>query len=713
MVPHRLELGLPFGEPDLVAHSAACRHSNGTPMPRAAVTSSPASGASSSPLGDVALHDEALGEFLVPSVVTSDGRNGDAEPLSLSAGGGSSSSKPTTTTRMSIHAASSPSNRASYSALMEHPAADSSEVHHPQSDPAASPSNHAASSSRFVRFTTHPLFKILVAGAGFTADAYDLFIMNLVLVLLKYTYDNESDSDSSILADAVLAGSVIGQLLFGILADRLGRRKGFIATLSLLTVGATLSACSFSLGSVGVFGMLAFWRFILGVGIGGEYPLAATVSSESAGDVVEGRGRRVAGVFSMQGIGSILAPLVVLSLLGMSGPGHTQVVWRLSLAIGALPGIGMIYFRLQMKESKVFEKAQLEAAELLSAANDAASSSSDLDPPRRSTFLHRLSLLLCSGFSIFRPSYWRTSGHGAVFRMYWREFAGTAGSWFIVDVIFYGQGLFSSQVLGRWYSQPHREDAEEVHAYLIEVATSTLILGLLALPGYWCAVAFIDILGRKKLQMVGFLGMTLMYSLCGALLPVLTEARTVFFLLYGLTFFCINFGPNTTTFVIPSEAFPTKYRATLHGASAAAGKLGAVLGGAIMPTMLPEEGSTSEEGEAALARVMYLCAGLSAFGAGWTWWFTQETRFRQLGGGAVKSSGTHAGENGSFDAEASPRDEEADTAEGMNVHASSSRSGSMSKDNAAAVDDVLANLASIGGDETLDSKSDLQYSPMI
>ncbi len=105
-------------------------------------------------------------------------------------------------------------------------------------------------------------------------------------------------------------------------------------------------------------------------------------------------------------------------------------------------------------------------------------------------------------------------------------------------------------------------------------------------PGYWFTVAFADRWGRVPIQFMGFIAMTAMLALLAGIYPVLvppagsTRAASpwVFLVLYSVTFFFANFGPNATTFIVPSEVFHTRFRSTLHGVSAAFGKAGAVVG---------------------------------------------------------------------------------------------------------------------------------------
>lgn len=68
---------------------------------------------------------------------------------------------------------------------------------------------------------------------------------------------------------------------------QLGRRKGFIATLSLVVLGSIASSLSFSTPWTTVFLSLAIFQFVLGVGIGGEYPLSATITGECSQVVVQ------------------------------------------------------------------------------------------------------------------------------------------------------------------------------------------------------------------------------------------------------------------------------------------------------------------------------------------------------------------------------------------------------------------------------------------
>lgn len=126
--------------------------------------------------------------------------------------------------------------------------------------------------------------RILISGAGFLADAYDLFVINVVVDMMSqvdYKQTLTNDLKSNVKTTALI-GAVVGQIGFGATADLIGRRKVFIMTCSLVIIGALLSATVQDTETFGIYSQLALWRFVLGVGVGGEYPLSAAITSESS-----------------------------------------------------------------------------------------------------------------------------------------------------------------------------------------------------------------------------------------------------------------------------------------------------------------------------------------------------------------------------------------------------------------------------------------------
>jgi MFS family permease len=123
-------------------------------------------------------------------------------------------------------------------------------------------------------------------------------------------------------------------------------------------------------------------------------------------------------------------------------------------------------------------------------------------------------------------------------------------------------------------------------------------------PGYVLAIARLDRIGHRRLQLTGFAMMALCFLII-AVIPGMTTAVVPFMLVYGVSYFFTEFGPNMTTFVMPSELYPVSMRATGHGISAGVGKLGAFVGVFLFPVLQTSLG---------LRGTLLLTAGVSVAG---------------------------------------------------------------------------------------------------
>ena len=215
---------------------------------------------------------------------------------------------------------------------------------------------------------------------------------------------------------------------------------------------------------------------------------------------------------------------------------------------------------------------------------------------------------------------------GATIYRYRWTLVGTAGSWCIFDIVFYANGLFSGTILSDIGYGTGGAKVLGQHE-LSQLALGNLILTCIGLPGYIVAVLTIDRIGRRNMQLMGFLMISLLFLvLAVALAPLENSAQPLLVFLYGLTFFFSNFGPNMTTFVLPAEAFPTAVKSTCHGLSAASGKIGAAVGAAAMSPLLSYYGTTPDAKRSGLALVLYICAAVGVIGLAWTAAFTKDTR---------------------------------------------------------------------------------------
>lgn len=157
-----------------------------------------------------------------------------------------------------------------------------------------------------------------------------------------------------------------------------------------------------------------------------------------------------------------------------------------------------------------------------------------------------------------------------------------------LDLAFYGLGFSSASLL----STMGFDKRDNLYLALRNTASGTLILICAgALPGYWLTVLTVDKLGRKRIQIGGFLILTLIFSVLGFAWQALSKTHLL--VLYVLAQFFFNFGPNATTFITPAEIFPTRVRCTGHGFSASMGKLGAVLAQVFFASMI-KRGATHD-----------------------------------------------------------------------------------------------------------------------
>ncbi len=393
---------------------------------------------------------------------------------------------------------------------------------------------------------------MFVSGMGFFTDAYDLFIIGIVVALLQTEW-HLSITQVSLLNSVTLAASALGAVIFGRVADILGRKRIYGYEVLILAIGAIASALAPN------YIFLLVCRAVLGVGIGGDYPVSATIMSEYAGK--KSRGRMVGLVFAMQGAGLIVGPLIA-SILLASGISN-GATWRILLGLGAIPGLAVFYLRRQIHETPRFAMAGGAHDEAQAAIAQATGGKARQGPAPESKA--RVPQGALEGFRIF-----------ARHRRMLLWLIGSASAWFLLDFCYYGNSISTPEILK--VLNPH---ASLLHNTLVQL----LIFVLFAVPGYVVAILLLDKTGRKSIQTVGFFMMGAMFLLIG-LIPGVTVNAVPFVLLYGISYFFTEFGPNTTTFIYPAEIFPLEVRTTGHGIAAAVGKLGAFAGAYLFPVML-------------------------------------------------------------------------------------------------------------------------------
>ncbi len=406
----------------------------------------------------------------------------------------------------------------------------------------------------------------VTAGMGFFTDAYDLFIIGMALVYLKPEW-HLTTGQIGLLGSGSLLAAFLGALTLGRLADLIGRKTIYGLEAALMAIGAL--ACAFAPD----FTWLLVFRFILGFGIGGDYPMSAVLMAEYSN--AKQRGSLVSLVFGMQGLGLVFGPVVALTLIA-AGLNH-DIIWRIMLGLGAIPPLAVLYLRRTMPESpryKALVRGQSEAA----ARDMAAYSDGQIESTGSSLRPRKMTLRAFLGD-----------------RRNLLMILGTAGAWFLLDYAFYGNVISTPQIIG--LLAPHASPMKGA-------AWALMIFAVAAAPGYLASILLMDRIGHRRLQMIGFAVMAVSFGLI-ALAPGMTHDVLPFLLLYGVSFFFTEFGPNCTTFVIPAEVFPTSGRTTGHGIAAGVGKLGAFVGTFLFPFISHAGG---------LKGAMMFAAGVSLLG---------------------------------------------------------------------------------------------------
>jgi MFS transporter, PHS family, inorganic phosphate transporter len=407
---------------------------------------------------------------------------------------------------------------------------------------------------------------VLVSGMGFFTDAYDLFVIGIASTLITKEW-NLSSGRLALLNSTMLFAAFLGALVLGRFADLGGRKRVYWLVAVIMVVAALGSALSPS------YWVLIAFRFLLGFGVGGDYPVSAVLMSEYANR--KDRGKLVGMVFGTQALGLIVGPLVALALLGAGA--SDDVAWRVLLGLGAVPAAAVIYLRRKMPESPRYQ-VQVQGKAEQAASQISAFTDGQVTGDESGGLRHEM------GLRAFLTN-----------RRWLIMLAGTAGTWFLLDYAYYGNTISTPQILSL---------ISPSASTVTKIALQLAIFVVAAVPGYLLAIARLDKIGHRRLQLIGFAMMAACFLII-AVIPGMTTTVVPFLLVYGVSYFFTEFGPNMTTFVMPSEIYPVTMRATGHGLSAGVGKLGAFIGVFLFPILNSSLG---------LRGTLLLTAGVSVLG---------------------------------------------------------------------------------------------------
>lgn len=391
-------------------------------------------------------------------------------------------------------------------------------------------------------FTRRHLRLLVGSGAGWALDAMDVGLISFVMAALAVEWQL-SPGQVSWIASVGFAGMAVGAVVGGRLADRIGRRGVFVATLVIYGLATGASALA------GGLAVLLALRFVVGLGLGAELPVASTLVSEYAPARI--RGRVVVALEAFWAVGWIAAALLGYLVVRDHPDG-----WRWALAIGAIPAVYAIVVRRTLPESVRFleSRGRLDEAEHAVRAYEesagVAAPARTAEVPAATAAGTRRSMTELFSAGMRR----RTAALWAV--------------WFFVNFAYYGAFIWLPSLLVRSG---------------LTLTTSfgyTLIITLAQLPGYLAAALLIEKWGRRA-TLASFLAGS---AVSAGLFALATTESTVLICGCLLSFFAL--GAWGAVYAVTPEVYPTALRASGAGAAAGFGRIASILAPLAVPWLL-------------------------------------------------------------------------------------------------------------------------------
>jgi putative MFS transporter len=405
----------------------------------------------------------------------------------------------------------------------------------------------ATRSERLDRLPFTPLHRrlVVISGAGWAMDAMDVGLISFVMAALAAQWSLDGGT-LSLIASVGFVGMAIGASLGGSVADRVGRRFVFAATLLIYGLATGAAALSWSVGS-----LLAF-RFLIGFGLGAELPVASTLVSEFAPARI--RGRVVVLLEAFWAVGWILAALIGAYVIPRSEHG-----WRWAFALGALPALYSGVVRRTLPESVRFLEARgrVDEAETVVRQFEAAAG---VPSPERTA-----SAPAAPAARVGLGELWRKALARRTLAL-WLV-------WFGINFAYYGAFIWIPTLLTeRGFS-------------LVKSFEYTLIITLAQLPGYAVSAWLIEKWGRRPTLAAFLAG-----SAGAAVLFAVADSRdAILFAGCLLSFF--NLGAWGAVYAATPEVYPTAVRATGAGWAAGFGRIASILAPLAVPPLMAAGGT--------------------------------------------------------------------------------------------------------------------------
>ena len=385
-------------------------------------------------------------------------------------------------------------------------------------------------------------YKLLfVTGLGWLFDSMDTGLIAFILPVLAKEWALTT-GQMGLIGSIGLIGMALGAIMAGTIADRIGRKKVFTITVLLYSVSTGLCALSWSYASLLVF------RFLVGFGLGGELPVAATLMSEYAPARL--RGRFIVLLESFWAIGWIVAACIAYFLIPVYG-------WRMAFVIGALPAFYVILIRLHMPESVRFllSKGRVEEA--------------------RSIVMSLEERLHVPVAPFSKEPETVVEKQATSFSSLWRKpfIVRTVMLWLVwFGIVYSYYGIFM------WLPSLVYQQGFTV----VKTFEYVLIMTLAQLPGYYCAAWLVDVVGRKYTLSL--------FLLCSGIASYFFGHSDTagMIMLWGAIMSFFNLGAWGVIYTYTPELYPTSIRALGSGWAAGIGRIGGMAAPVLVGIMLSQ-----------------------------------------------------------------------------------------------------------------------------
>lgn len=389
------------------------------------------------------------------------------------------------------------------------------------------------------------------SGIGWALDALDVGLLSFVIAQLMTVWSDQAGQLAWV-ASAGFAGMAIGAALGGSLADRMGRKTVFALTLLLYGLATGLSALSWSVG------VLLVLRFVVGLGLGSELPVASTLVSEFSPRRI--RGRVVVLLEAFWAVGSIAAALVGYLVIPTSDDG-----WRWALLIGAAPALYAVFVRLKMPESVRFLESRGrhdEAERTVRAFEQAADVAAPTAPSAPTATAEEARVVEEPA----RASVGRLFGAGMT-----RRTVAIWVVWFMTNFSYYGAFVWLPSLL------------VAAGFPLVRSFEYVLIITLAQLPGYAASAWLIERWGRRGTLATFLLGSAVAASFFGF---GAVSGSVAQILVAGMALSFFNLGAWGALYAVTPELYPTALRGTGAGWAAGVGRIASIAAPLSVPPLI-------------------------------------------------------------------------------------------------------------------------------